>query len=316
MFGPDHYQTRRPQQSQENIFLDTGFPQQLASDCGTNFTSTILTELCQLLQIDKYTIAPLHHSANGIVERYMRTLQSAATPFVDNDQSNWCDIVPFVTFAHNSGTQRSVGDSPFYLMYHREPRIPIDNILQHQVSMYNENPLFTDHVALDFKLSWQNAQQNLETTQQLQKQRHDAKVKPITFQIGDNVFIIDSAPPLNKSRKLTNTYKGPFQCVDIEGNHLLLVAPDRPAARPFKWHMDFAKLARLPKSHDAKTTKSTTSDTHATTAREDSNSQHEQPDRSPTTSQYRKPKFQYPLGSPAPNRYPLRSKDKTNHITR
>ena len=83
-----------------NIFLDTGFPQQLVSDCGTNFTSTILTELCQLLQIDKYTIAPLHHSANGIVERYMRTLQSAVTPFMDNDQSNWCDIVPYVTFTH------------------------------------------------------------------------------------------------------------------------------------------------------------------------------------------------------------------------
>ena len=128
-----------------------------------------------------YTIAPLHHSTNGIVERYMRTLQSAVTPFMDNDQSNWCDIVPFVTFAHNSGTQRSVGDSPFYLMYHREPRIPIDNILQHQVSMYNENPSFTDHVALDFKLSWQNARQNLETTQQLQKQRHDAKAKTTTF---------------------------------------------------------------------------------------------------------------------------------------
>ena len=181
--------------------------------------------------------------------------------------------------------------------------------------MYNENPSFTDHVALDFKLLWQNACQNLETTQQLQKQWHDAKAKPTMFQISNNVFIIDSAPSLNKSRKLTNTYKGPFQCVDIEGNHLLLVAPDRPAARPFKWHMD------SPNWHDYQnlTMQKQQSRLHlictVTTAREDSNSQHEQPDRSPTTSQYWKPKFQYLLGSPAPNRYPLHSKDKTNHIT-
>ena len=35
-----------------NIFLDVGFPQQLVSDSGTNFTSNIMKELCQLQQID------------------------------------------------------------------------------------------------------------------------------------------------------------------------------------------------------------------------------------------------------------------------
>ena len=142
----------------------------------------ILNELCQLLQIDKYRVTPIHHSANGLVERFMRTLQTAVTPFVNNTQSNWCDIIPFVTFAYNSGIYRSTGNSPFQLMYQRVPRLPLDNILHHQVSPYNEDPSFIDLAAMDFQLAWQNACQDLEHTQQ-QKQQHDKHIKPASFKV-------------------------------------------------------------------------------------------------------------------------------------
>ena len=212
---------------------------------------TILNELCRLLQIDKYTVTPIHHSANGLVERFMQTLQMAVTPFMDNTQSNWCDIAPFVMFTYNSGTHSSIGDSPFYLMFHRQPQLLIDNnILHHQVSPYNENPSFTECVALDFQLAWYNAQQNLKNTQQQQKQCHDKDTKPASFHISEDVFIIDTTPQVNKSQKLTNKYKGPFRCIKIDGNHLFLVSHDRPEAKPLCWRMEFAKRAKLPAASD------------------------------------------------------------------
>ena len=284
------------------IFLNVGFPQQLVSDSRTNFTSTILNELCQLLQIDKYTVTPIHHSANGLIERFMRTLQTAVTLFMDSTQSNWCDIVPFVTFAYNSGTHSSIGDSPFYLMFHRQPRLLIDNLLHHQVSPYNENPSFTDHVALDFQLAWYNMRQNLKNTQQQQKQRHDKDTKPASFRVGEDVFIIDTTPQVNKSWKLTNKYKGPFRCIKIDGNHLFLVPHDKPEAKPLRWHMEFAKHAKLPAASDIRNTpqqlmNDLTLDTQTSIKS--------------TTQWQKKTRFQYPLDAPAPNRYPLRSKSRT-----
>ena len=300
-----------------NIFLEVGFPQQLVSDSGTNFTSNILTALCQLLHVDKYTVTTAHHSSNGLVERFMRTLQAAVTPFTDSDQSNWCDVIPFVVFAYNSSTQRPVGYSPFLLMYNREPRLPLDNILHHQVSMCNEDPSFTDRVAMNFQL--------LEHTQKQQKQRHDTTTKSASFQTGDDVFILDTTPPINKSRKLTNKYKGPFRCVDISGNHLTLIQ-DKPGAKPFTWHVELAKPARITKplettkTGNMKTAQQTSNfaapaQPHQMNGHRSKDQPSTEPERSPTI--LRKPRIQtqYPLDAPAPNRYPLRSKFMNNYIT-
>ena len=45
---------------------------------------------------------------------------------VDENQRNWCDLTPYVTFAFNTSYHSSTTFSLFYLLYLRETRIPID----------------------------------------------------------------------------------------------------------------------------------------------------------------------------------------------
>ena len=121
-----------------NIFLQIGFSAELLSDAGTNFISHILIEMCKFLDITKMTVQPLDQKANGLAERFMATLATGLTHYVASNQDDWCEYLPFITFAYNAAEQKSVGESPFFLMYHRDPKIPMNNLLAQTVSPNQE----------------------------------------------------------------------------------------------------------------------------------------------------------------------------------
>ena len=51
-----------------------GTPLELHSDQGRNFESTLLSEVCSLLEVVKTRTTAYHPSGNGLVERFNKTL--------------------------------------------------------------------------------------------------------------------------------------------------------------------------------------------------------------------------------------------------
>ena len=45
--------------------------------------------------------------------------------FVSDNQIGWDEFLPAILFAYRTSPQATTGDSPFYLLYGREPRLPI-----------------------------------------------------------------------------------------------------------------------------------------------------------------------------------------------
>ena len=264
------------------LFLQIGFPAELLSDSGTNFLANVIKEVCAMLNINKLTAAPLNQKANGLTERFMATLANGISHYTDQQQTNWCEHVPFITFAHNVAAQKSVGESPFYLLYHRDAQLPIDQLLSHKVSVHAEQPTVADETALHVQLAWDNARTNLQHTQQRQKQRYDKTARASRITVGSQVLIKDTTIRPQQSKKLTYPYKGPYRCVRIEGNNLFLTPIRQPAATPFRWHIDQAKLATVPMEESSQTP--------------------------PPAATNRPPKPRYPLHAPAQHRHNLRSK--------
>ena len=191
------------------LSLQVGFPSSFVSDAGTNFLSSTLEKMCEILQIEKYALNPLNHKGNGLVKRFMRTLADGISQYVQGRQEDWCEFVPFIVFAHNSAIQWSVNESPFYLMFHRDPKLPLDTLLAHDVSTYNEGVDTKDRIALNFRMAWENAQHNLEHVQQQQK-RYDEQASPSKIETGNRVFIRDVTNRPNISNKLTYKFRGPL----------------------------------------------------------------------------------------------------------
>ena len=91
-----------------DMFLLFGCPLKIHTDQGRDFESKLIKELCQLLETDKTHIVPYNRpQSDGQVERFNRTLLAMLSCFVNENEDNWDDILPFVMSAYRATMQES-----------------------------------------------------------------------------------------------------------------------------------------------------------------------------------------------------------------
>ena len=66
-----------------------GIPEQLHTDQGRNFESTIVKEMCKMLGIIKTGTTPYHPKSDGMIERFNRTVLNMLSKVVSNDEQGW-----------------------------------------------------------------------------------------------------------------------------------------------------------------------------------------------------------------------------------
>ena len=112
----------------EEIISRHGVPHQLLSDRGPSFLSCLMTEVFRLMGIKVNTTA-YHPQSDGLVERFNWTLLDMLAKTVKPGAVDWDERLPYVLFAYRAAIQASAGESPFFLLYGREPQLPIDATL-------------------------------------------------------------------------------------------------------------------------------------------------------------------------------------------
>ncbi len=121
------------------MFLLFGWPERILSDQGANFLSQLMTEFCQLAGTEKLRMSIYHPQCNGAAERFNRSLLKLLGMMPQNHKRNWKNYIHAMTHAHNSLRCTATGFSPFYLMFGRELRVPLDAFLPslvHPVEMH------------------------------------------------------------------------------------------------------------------------------------------------------------------------------------
>ena len=98
-----------------------GVPRQLLSDRGSAFLSKLMMEIYKLLGVKKVNTTAYHPQYDGLVERFNRSLIDMLSKTVQAHGQDWDEKLPFVLFAYRASIQQSTLESPFYLMYGRDP---------------------------------------------------------------------------------------------------------------------------------------------------------------------------------------------------
>jgi len=62
-----------------------GVPEQLHTDQGRNFESTLIREVCKMLGITKTRTTPYHPQSDGMIERFNRTILNMMSTAVSDD---------------------------------------------------------------------------------------------------------------------------------------------------------------------------------------------------------------------------------------
>ena len=168
-----------------------GMPERIHHDRGQEFNSSLFKELHRLSGIKASNTTPYHPMGNGQVERMNRSLLNMLKALPEKQKSKWKDHLPNLMFAYNSTVHKSTGFSPFYLVFGREPRLPIDCILP--IAPNKTNRKSYDKFVKEWKQSMRDAyqivQQNIEKAGKANKKRYDGKAKSVQIAVGDKVLV-------------------------------------------------------------------------------------------------------------------------------
>lgn len=203
-----------------SVFSRLGFPAELLSDNGSQFTSDMFKEFLRLLQIKQIHSSPYHAQSNGLVERFHGTLKPMLKKTVQNHPQLWHRYLPALLFACREMVNDSTGFSPFELLFGRKPRGPIDFLAD---SWIDANPNSQAKTTTQHVFELRNtinemsklAQSSVEQARKTQKHYHDKKSRQRTFQVGDEVLVLLPS----SANKLLMSWKGPFkivQCLDFD----------------------------------------------------------------------------------------------------
>ncbi|PIK48803.1 hypothetical protein BSL78_14341 [Apostichopus japonicus] len=135
--------------------LKFGFPQRILHDQGREFENRLFKEIQTHCGIQKSHTTPYHPQCNGQVERFNRTLLSMLRTLPEDQKGDWKKHLNKVIHAYNCSQHETTGFSPFYLMFGRSPRLPIDLAfkLQPKTTEGAQNP--TEYSStVNGKLEW------------------------------------------------------------------------------------------------------------------------------------------------------------------
>ena len=110
----------------DNFICHYGFPGKFISDQGRNFESDLIKELCKIAGVQKLHTTPYHPQGNGQCERFNSTLCNMLGTLSEEEKSDWKSYLGCMTYAYNCTKHASTTYSPYYLMFGRHPRLPID----------------------------------------------------------------------------------------------------------------------------------------------------------------------------------------------
>ena len=222
-----------------------GVPSELLSDCGSAFLSSLMFEVYQLLGVKKTNTTAYHPQTDGLVERFHRTLTDMLAKTTEPGGVDWDDRLPFTLFAYRASLQESTQESPFYLLYGRDPQLPTTEML----SLPKERCLidvgdYIEEITTHMSTAWERAQGQVKKAQKKQKQQHDKHAHPATFSNGDRVFVYMPAKTTGKTRKFARPFHGPYRVLEVFEQGVSVRPIDDPRANPIRVSLD--RVRRCP----------------------------------------------------------------------
>nr|VZI23851.1 unnamed protein product [Spirometra erinaceieuropaei] len=206
--GPLPYTTSGHRYILVNGSVDTEPPFSLHSDCGANFESHLLREVCDLILIHKTRTTPTHPEGTGQVN----ILKAFAE---DHHPHDWDVKLPFAMMAYRAAIHSSTGHAPFYMLTGRQFRLPADsNVPAQQPTAYT-----TDNYVIELqellRLTHNLARTQLRNAYDRQKTYFDRRAHGLPYHIGDLVIRYRAVPPVGTPAKFFHPWEGPFVVADV-----------------------------------------------------------------------------------------------------
>ena len=169
------------------------------NDQGSKFLNGVSRVLHNMICTEQCITLLYHLQSNGLCERQYRTIKDSLVKVLDENRCDWPNIIKGILFAHRLSKHTSTKFSPFFLMYNREPTLPIDikynmvsievNESEHTFNKETFDAVLTTEISMTGKIH-QTAGENIYSEQKKQRcdynRRHQV---PNKIEVGQKVLL-------------------------------------------------------------------------------------------------------------------------------
>ena len=133
-------------------------------------------------------------------------------------KKSWPRFIGMLVLAYNATPHESTGFSPFYLLFGRQPRLPVDNLFSRETKFQQ-----VEEVREALKRAWDEAAKRDAQSKERSTRYYDRKVRGATLEIGDRVLVKECS------------FEGPHKLKDKWTDDVFIVVekphPDVPVYR-------------------------------------------------------------------------------------
>ena len=229
----------------EEICCRHGSPLELLSDNATYFVSNLMNEVTKLMNSKQVTCTPYHPQCNGLVEKFNKTIAHMLSMYTNANQTDWDRFLKYLLLAYHTTKHSTTGETPAFLLYGRDLRMPSDLAFQcsvAQFSVYNEN--YANFIRAALSETRQLAVEHITKRQEMQKIQSDKKANHLPLAEGDSVYLYIPQIKKGLSHKFFSEWGGPYTVVKLKRPNAIIERLSHPKTFPIKVHI--SRLKKIP----------------------------------------------------------------------
>jgi transposase InsO family protein len=196
-----------------NIFSRVGFPNEILSDLGTDFTSELMQIFLHEFNIGHMRCSAYHAMTNGSVEKFNGCLKTSLKTLTQRFPDSWDTALCWILFGYREVVNETTGFSPFELMYGRSVKGPLtlikDAMLQEvDLTRSKKNVVeFMLEVRENLRAALELSVSHAMGQRSKAKVWYDRKARMQEFKPGDKVLMLLPIPGSPLQLKLHGPYK-------------------------------------------------------------------------------------------------------------
>ena len=196
----------------------------ILSDNGTEFKNDLFDRVAKELGVEHKVYSPSYHpQSNGRIEGFHLFLKACMAKHI-SPGLEWDEVCPIATAAYNFLPNEHARESPFFLMFGRDPRIPLTEALKPRLRYLGNDDVILSLEALK--------NMYLIVTENLRRARGTGQHKgPVKSIITLNQLV---TLKVHLRKTLAPRYEGNYRVISVKGNQVELAREGM--VLPTKWY--------------------------------------------------------------------------------
>ena len=181
---------------------------ELHSDQSQNFESRLMQEVLEQLSVNNIITTPLHPQSDGMVERYVKTIEENLRKVVSSHQRKWDKRLPIFLLAYRASTHETTGVTPANMVFVWEIHLPCDLMFGAPPDKEQSTTDYTAALVKRLHDIRHLAHQHLKVASNRIKARYDQLANSGGFQVVERVWFYRPTRRRGKSAMFQTCWKG------------------------------------------------------------------------------------------------------------